>query len=116
MVGGSLWRITTPEEEHIVYAVHYNHKREAHLNAAVLDTAFLRPAVLITDAENALSLPENRASRDKEFQDAVVSNLRQGGELKDKQSPLFAHGGNRACKIALGPALCEMLPWGQSLS
>jgi Cft2 family RNA processing exonuclease len=62
-----------------VYAVHYNHRREAHLNAAVLESAFLRPAVLITDAENALEQPDDRAARDKDFQEAIVTTLRQKG-------------------------------------
>ena len=29
LVGGCAWRITTPEDEDIVYAVHYNHRKQA---------------------------------------------------------------------------------------
>jgi cleavage and polyadenylation specificity factor subunit 2 len=47
MVGGAMWRVSLDEED-IVYAVDYNHKRERHLNASVLEAAFSRPAVLIT--------------------------------------------------------------------
>ena len=27
LLGGALWRVTTPDEEHIVYAVAYNHRK-----------------------------------------------------------------------------------------
>ena len=29
LVGGCAWRITTPGDEDIVYAVHYNHRKQA---------------------------------------------------------------------------------------
>ena len=48
-MGGSAWRITLDEED-IVYAVDYNHKKEQHLNGTVLESAFSRPAVMITGA------------------------------------------------------------------
>lgn len=32
MVGGSMWRITTPEQEEIVYAVDCNHKQASQKN------------------------------------------------------------------------------------
>lgn len=54
--------------------------QEAHLNGAVLESAFSRPAVLITDAGNALHVPpDNRAARDRDFIDAIMATLRANG-------------------------------------
>ena len=53
---------------------------QGHLNASTLSQAFLRPIALITDADNALhNPPDNRAVRDKDLLDSVVSTLRKGG-------------------------------------
>ena len=55
---------------------------QGHLNASTLSQAFLRPIALITDADNALHTPpDNRAARDKDLLDSVVSTLRKGGLL-----------------------------------
>ncbi|CAK0764272.1 hypothetical protein CVIRNUC_003141 [Coccomyxa viridis] len=82
LLGGCAWRITTPGDEDIVYAVHYNHRKQGHLNASTLSQAFLRPIALITDADNALhNPPDNRAARDKDLLDSVVSTLRKGGNV-----------------------------------
>ena len=55
---------------------------QGHLNASTLSQAFLRPIALITDADNALhNPPDNRAARDKDLLDSVVSTLRKGGLL-----------------------------------
>ncbi|CAL8467688.1 g7226 [Coccomyxa elongata] len=81
LLGGCIWRITTPEEEHIVYAVHYNHKKERHLNGGVLDS-FSRPAVLITDADNALGeAVRSREALDKELREAIMATLRRNGNV-----------------------------------
>lgn len=57
---------------------------QGHLNAAALDRAFLRPVVLITDADNALyNPPDNRLARDKELLNSAVSTLRKGGMFAD---------------------------------
>jgi len=80
LIGGCIWRVTNREEEHIVYAVHYNHRKEGHLNGAVLESAFLRPAVLITDADNALhNPPDNKDKRNREFLDTIMNALRSNG-------------------------------------
>ena len=50
-VGGSIWQIVTPAEEHIIYAPDFNHQREVHLNAGSLDGCSPRPAVLICGAK-----------------------------------------------------------------
>ena len=50
-VGGAIWQVATPAEEHIIYAPDFNHQREAHLNAGSLDSCSPRPAVLICGAK-----------------------------------------------------------------
>lgn len=60
---GTLWKISK-ETEDIIYAVDLNHKKERHLNGAVIET-FNRPGLLITDAYTALRPPSNaRADKD----------------------------------------------------
>ncbi|KAK9816483.1 hypothetical protein WJX72_000827 [[Myrmecia] bisecta] len=82
LVGGSIWRITTPDGEDIIYAVDFNHKKERHLNGTVLETAFNRPAVLIADALNALQLqPDNKPQREREFIDTIMATLRGNGNV-----------------------------------
>ena len=81
LVGGSIWAVTTPDGEQILYANRWNHRRERHLNGCVLESAFSRPAVLITDATGALSAPVNTAQRDRDLLDAVLATLRADGLL-----------------------------------
>lgn len=38
MVGGTMWKILKDGEEDILYAVDYNHKKERHLDGAVLES------------------------------------------------------------------------------
>lgn len=38
MIGGAMWRITRHDEEDIIYAVDYNHKKERHLNGCSFDS------------------------------------------------------------------------------
>jgi Cft2 family RNA processing exonuclease len=48
LIGGSLWRICWQTEDNdIVYAVSFNHRREEHLNGGVLEQ-LSRPSVMIT--------------------------------------------------------------------
>lgn len=59
--------------------MHYNHKKERHLNGGVLDS-FSRPAVLITDADNALGeAVRSREALDKELREAIMATLRRNG-------------------------------------
>lgn len=37
MIGGAIWRITKMDEEEIVYAVDFNHKKERHLNGCTFE-------------------------------------------------------------------------------
>ena len=36
LIGGCAWRITTPENEDIVYAVHYNHRKQVRRDDCML--------------------------------------------------------------------------------
>lgn len=65
MIGGTIWKIAKEEEE-IVYAVDFNHKKERHLNGCELEK-LQRPTVLITDALNANYQQARRRSRDEKL-------------------------------------------------
>ena len=79
LLGGTIWKITKDTEE-IIYAVDFNHRKERHLNKTVLEN-FVRPAVLITDAYNALNNQPPRKQRDQEFIDVILTALRAGGNV-----------------------------------
>lgn len=66
MIGGTMWKIVKDGEEDIIYAVDYNHKKERHLNGAVLET-LSRPSLLITDAFNVLNVQTRRRERDSQL-------------------------------------------------
>ncbi|KAJ8748317.1 hypothetical protein K2173_001736 [Erythroxylum novogranatense] len=80
LLGGTVWKITKDGED-VVYAVDFNHRRERHLNGTVLES-FVRPAVLITDAYNALNNQPPRQQRDKEFlEKTILKTLEAGGNV-----------------------------------
>ncbi|CAN4085894.1 unnamed protein product [Withania somnifera] len=79
LLGGTTWRITKDGED-IIYAVDFNHRKERHLNGTVLES-FVRPAVLITDAFNALNNQPSRRQRDQEFLDAIEKTVNVGGNV-----------------------------------
>ncbi|XP_024532304.1 cleavage and polyadenylation specificity factor subunit 2 isoform X1 [Selaginella moellendorffii] len=79
LLGGTIWKITKDTED-IIYAVDFNHRKERHLNATVLES-FTRPAVLITDAYNALNSQPVRRQRDQEFLDIILRTLRSSGNV-----------------------------------
>lgn len=79
LLGGTVWKITKDGED-VIYAVDFNHRKERHLNGTVLES-FVRPAVLITDAYNALNNQPSRRQRDQEFLDAVIKTLRGDGNV-----------------------------------
>ncbi|XP_077241875.1 cleavage and polyadenylation specificity factor 100 [Tasmannia lanceolata] len=79
LLGGTVWKITKDGED-VVYAVDFNHRKERHLNGTVLES-FVRPAVLITDAYNALNNQPSRRQRDQEFLDAILKALRADGNV-----------------------------------
>ncbi|KAI5652803.1 hypothetical protein M9H77_29990 [Catharanthus roseus] len=79
LLGGTVWKITKDGED-VIYAVDFNHRKERHLNGTVLES-FVRPAVLITDAYNALNNQPSRRQRDQEFLDAILTGLRADGNV-----------------------------------
>lgn len=79
LLGGTVWKISKDTED-IIYAVDYNHRKERHLNGTVLET-MTRPAVLITDAYNALVNQSARQKRDQDFIDLVMRHLRANGNV-----------------------------------
>ncbi|KAL0341048.1 UNVERIFIED_CONTAM: Cleavage and polyadenylation specificity factor subunit [Sesamum radiatum] len=80
LLGGTVWKITKDGED-VIYAVDFNHRKERHLNGTVLES-FVRPAVLITDAYNALlSNQPPRRQRDQQFLDAILKTLRADGKI-----------------------------------
>lgn len=79
LLGGTVWKITKDGED-VIYAVDFNHRKERHLNGTVLES-FVRPAVLITDAYNALNTQPPRRQRDHEFLDAITRTLRGDGKV-----------------------------------
>lgn len=79
MIGGSIWKIVKEEEE-IIYAVDYNHKKERHLNGCVLD-AISRPSVLITDTFNTTYLQSRRRLRDEQLMTTILQTMRNDGNV-----------------------------------
>ncbi|CAK8532604.1 unnamed protein product [Lathyrus sativus] len=79
LLGGTIWKITKDGED-VIYAVDFNHRKERHLNGTILGS-FVRPAVLITDAYNALNNQPYRRQKDKEFGDVLKTTLRAGGNV-----------------------------------
>ncbi|CAH9121693.1 unnamed protein product [Cuscuta epithymum] len=79
LLGGTVWKITKDGED-VIYAVDFNHRKERHLNGTILES-FVRPAVLITDAYNALSNQPSRRQRDQEFLDIIDKTLNAGGKV-----------------------------------
>ncbi|VFQ80590.1 unnamed protein product [Cuscuta campestris] len=79
LLGGTIWKITKDGED-VIYAVDFNHGKERHLNGTVLES-FVRPAVLITDAYNALSNQPSRRKRDQEFLDTIEKTLKANGKV-----------------------------------
>lgn len=79
LLGGTVWKITKDGED-VVYAVDFNHRKERHLNGTALGS-FVRPAVLITDAYNALNNQVYKRQQDQDFIDSMVKVLSSGGSV-----------------------------------
>lgn len=69
-----MWKIVKDGEEDIIYAVDYNHKKERHLNGAVLET-LSRPSLLITDAFNVLNVQTRRRERDSQLKSMSLMDI-----------------------------------------
>lgn len=80
MIGGTIWKIVKDNEEDIIYAVDYNHKKERHLNGCNVDN-ISRPSLLITDCYNALYKQERRTERDAQLMTNILSTFRNGGNV-----------------------------------
>uniref|UniRef100_A0ACD5TG03 Uncharacterized protein n=1 Tax=Avena sativa TaxID=4498 RepID=A0ACD5TG03_AVESA len=79
LLGGTVWKITKDGED-VVYAVDFNHRKERHLNGTALGS-FVRPAVLITDAYNALNNQVYKRQQDQDFIVSMVKVLSSGGSV-----------------------------------
>lgn len=77
MLGGALWSITKHTET-IVYAVHFNHRRERHLNPTTLP-AFSRPSHLIMSSIRANTHTET--SKPSYIIDHVHDALKRNGNV-----------------------------------
>nr|XP_054758654.1 cleavage and polyadenylation specificity factor subunit 2-like [Lytechinus pictus] len=80
MIGGTIWKIVKDGEEEIIYAVDYNHKKERHLNGAVLES-ISRPSLLITDCFNATYVQARRRARDEKLMDIILNTMRNEGNV-----------------------------------
>ena len=79
-LGGCIWRIKMGIDE-IVYASHYNHTNERHLQKGLMQT-LQRPMLLICGATNARIKHENkRGDRDRHLLEAIGAALRSGGNV-----------------------------------
>ncbi|KAM0888196.1 hypothetical protein ACQ4PT_028531 [Festuca glaucescens] len=79
LLGGTVWKITKDGED-VIYAVDFNHRKERHLNGTALGS-FVRPAVLITDAYNALNNQVYKRQQDQDLIDSMVKVLSSGGSV-----------------------------------
>eukprot|EP00884_Botryococcus_braunii_P014685 jgi/Botrbrau1/23217/Bobra.0041s0061.1 len=81
LLGGALWRINTPQQEQLVYAVDLNQRRERHLGGCMLEVAASRPLLLISDAR-AVDRPHvDPSKRDRLFLEAMLQTLRRDGSV-----------------------------------
>jgi len=78
-LGGAVWKIGKDAED-VVYAVDYNVRKERHLNGTAFD-AIHRPALLITDACNVGREVPNKATRDAQLTEAILSSVRKNGNV-----------------------------------
>ena len=76
MLGGAFWKIHK-ETDDVLYAVDYNHRKEKHLNGAVLES-MRRPSLLITGAFNFQGSPQLK-SQDASLIDMILRCVRQDG-------------------------------------
>ncbi|CAN8062643.1 unnamed protein product [Agarophyton chilense] len=77
MLGGAIWSIQK-ETETILYAVHFNHRRERHLNPTTLNS-FSRPSHLIISATRADSKTES--TKPSALVDLIRSTTSRSGNV-----------------------------------
>ena len=78
-IGACLWRLIKNNED-VVYAVDFNHKKERHLDGINLE-ALSKPSLLVTNSNSIFSLHRNKKQRDSDFVDSTISALRTGGSV-----------------------------------
>ncbi|ORY97347.1 beta-lactamase-like protein [Syncephalastrum racemosum] len=85
-IGGTIWKIKQDTDE-IVYAVDFNHRKEAHLDgtsllsgADVLES-LSRPSLMITDAFNAEAVHPARKDRNAAIFETMENSLRNGNSV-----------------------------------
>eukprot|EP00730_Choanoeca_flexa_P000243 TRINITY_DN10111_c0_g1_i3.p1 TRINITY_DN10111_c0_g1~~TRINITY_DN10111_c0_g1_i3.p1 ORF type:complete len:744 (+),score=211.36 TRINITY_DN10111_c0_g1_i3:109-2340(+) len=79
MIGGAVWQITK-DDESIIYAVDYNHRRERHLESTAFDF-MTRPYMLITNSLNARYQQKKRRDRDIQLMETLTRTLRNNGDV-----------------------------------
>lgn len=84
LLGGALWRINTPQQEQLVYAMDLNQRRERHLGGCMLEMAANRPLLLISDARSVDRPPVDVSKRDRSFLDTILQTLRGDGATRSK--------------------------------
>uniref|UniRef100_A0A0E0CG54 Cleavage and polyadenylation specificity factor subunit 2 n=1 Tax=Oryza meridionalis TaxID=40149 RepID=A0A0E0CG54_9ORYZ len=84
-LGGTVRKITKDGED-VVYAVDFNQRKERHLNGTALGS-FVRPAVLITDAYNALNNHVYKRQQDQDFIGTTLDILNKEEEKKASFGP-----------------------------
>lgn len=77
-LGGTIWRISAPGEEDIVYAPDFNHKKERHLNGCDIER-LMRPSLMLLGAMNADYVQQRRRLRDEKLMTTILTTLRGGG-------------------------------------
>lgn len=81
LLGGAFWEISK-DPERILYAIEFNHTRERHLAAGVVEgPATQRPTLLITDAYNVFKPTIKRLTRDFVLMDSIETTLKVGGDV-----------------------------------
>eukprot|EP00887_Chlorella_sp_A99_P003905 scaffold11.g3905.t1 len=83
LLGGTVWRVEGRSGEEYVYAVDWNHRKERVLNGTVLEAAFCRPTLLITDARGGGGGPPAPPPTvlNQQLLDAVMATLRGDGNV-----------------------------------
>ncbi|KAI8324141.1 hypothetical protein GQ54DRAFT_244893, partial [Martensiomyces pterosporus] len=87
-IGGTIWTIRKGAEQ-VLYAMDYNHVREAHLSKTSLlpgkqgqvDKSLTRPMLLITDSYNARYNLQTRTKRVNCFFDTIDAATQRGGNV-----------------------------------
>merc|ERR1712157_54940 len=80
MIGGMSWRIIKDEEQHIIYNISYNLKKERHLMPYNIPDSIQKPEFMITDcgSKDLGKVPGHVTSKD--FIESATTNIRYRNE------------------------------------